>query len=107
MEELIIQLTEAINRQTAVQEANARRMERLIQLLEREQKPFLEPDEACRVIGIRITKSGRHRSRLKWLRDKGFLTRFGSLNPYTYDSEEVKTLADLYRQGRVAIPSCV
>jgi len=98
MEDLLKRLIE-------IEIANADRMDRIIGLLERDQAPFLEPDDACRVLGIKLTTSGRHRVRLKFFREHGFLTKFGSRNPFTYERNEVKDLASRIAQGKVQMPA--
>ncbi|MCB0653208.1 MAG: hypothetical protein KDC85_18185 [Saprospiraceae bacterium] len=65
-------------------------------------KQWYTPDEALKVLGYSPTPNARRR--LKYLRDKNFLTSFGSQSPYTYDAQQVKKVADLIRSGELHVP---
>ena len=73
-------------------------------LLRREQRDWLDPDEACRRLGIPLSASGQHRRRLSWLRRHGFLTEFGSRRPYTYSARQINEVAEKIRQGKIFVP---
>lgn len=66
---------------------------------------WLSGDEACLILGIGVTPSGSHLRRLNWLRRQGFLTRFGSERPYTYDKDEVYTVLARIRDRKLFIPT--
>lgn len=98
MEQLLQELKQAIEANTATNQA-------LLVELRRDRAEWLDPDEACRRLGFPITKSGKHRSRLTWLRKKGFLRSFGSQRPYTYSAQEVKEVANKIAAGKLLVPS--
>jgi len=66
---------------------------------------WLTGEEACDVLGINITVSGSHLRRLAWLRRQGFLTRFGSTHPYTYDREEIMVVLDKLKSNKLYLPT--
>lgn len=66
---------------------------------------WISGDEACAMLGIPITRSGTHKLRLQWLRESGFLSRFGCRKPYTYSKKEVQEVFNRIEKGTVAIPS--
>lgn len=105
LKQLLGQLLEVQIQQARLQQEMAARLDRLAKRMERDQKSFLDPDEACEALGIRLNKSGTHRRRLRWLRENGLLTRFGSQNPFTYDAEQVHMLAEKIRAGKVMVPA--
>lgn len=87
----------------AVLEANGQKMDRLIALLEKDKKEWVDPDEACAILGIGTTSSGSNRRRLQYLREKGFLTRFGQRRPYTYCKKQVQDVADKIRREEIYV----
>ena len=97
-EDILTELTEAIRQNTEINRA-------LLLELRRDRATWLGPDEACERLGFGVTKSGKHRARLTWLRQKGFLRTFGSHRPYSYCAKEVDEVAAKMRAGRLVIPS--
>lgn len=77
-------------------------MTAMVERLDMTTKQWYNPDEALKVLGFPVTPNARRR--LKYLRDKHFLTSFGSQSPYTYDAQQVKEVAELIRAGRLAVP---
>lgn len=69
------------------------------------QEEWISGDEACAMLGIPITKSGTHKLRLQWLRESGFLSRFGCRKPYTYSKKEVQEVLNRIEKGTVVIPA--
>lgn len=61
-------------------------------LLRNERKDWLTGDEAAALLGRPYSKSGQHLRILKFARDKGHLTIFGSRSPFTYWRKEVEAL---------------
>ena len=78
-------------------------MDALLERIESNTKAWYTPDQALEVLGFAPTRNARRR--LKYLRDKHILTKFGSLKPFTYDAEQVKEVAELIRAGRIAAPT--
>jgi hypothetical protein len=66
---------------------------------------WLSGDEVCTLLGIPITRSNTHRLRLQWLREKGLLSRFGCMRPYTYAREEVMEVLRKIQKGTLVIPA--
>lgn len=66
---------------------------------------WISSDEACVLLGIPISKSGTHKNRLTWLRQSGYLSRFGCRKPYTYSRKEVLEVLDRIKRGVLAIPA--
>lgn len=66
---------------------------------------WISGDEACALLGIPISKSGTHLNRLTWLRQSGYLSRFGCRKPYTYSQKEVLDVLDRIQKGRLALPA--
>lgn len=74
----------------------------MLEQLKMSNKRWYTPDEALEVLGFAPTKNARRR--LKYLRDKHFLTSFGSHCPYTYDAQQVKEVAEKIRAGQLIVP---
>ena len=66
---------------------------------------WISGDEACQLLGIPISKSGTHKNRLAWLRQSGYLSRFGCRKPYTYSRKEVQEVLNRIQRGVLAIPA--
>lgn len=78
-------------------------MEAMVRHIEMNTKEWYTPDEALTVMGFQTAKNSRRR--LQYLRDHHFLTRFGSLKPFTYDAQQVKEVAEKIRANQIYIPS--
>ena len=66
---------------------------------------WISADEACQLLGIPKSKSNTHRNRLTWLRQSGYLSRFGCRKPYTYSRKEVLEVLSRIQRGVLAIPA--
>lgn len=66
--------------------------------------PWMTGDEAAQALGRRLTKSGEHLRCLKFFRDKGHLTVFGSQRPITYSREQVMDLKKKMDREQVFMP---
>lgn len=62
-------------------------------------------DEAAKLLGMKLTKSGTHRRRVAWLAKQGFIPRFRAGNPYMYWRDDVKVLSPKIASGEVILPS--
>lgn len=72
-------------------------------LLRKEVEPpskWLSADDAAKMLGQTIKKSGEHKRHLKRYRDQGWLTVFASANPYRYSRQEVEKLANDFANDR-------
>lgn len=78
-------------------------MATMIKQMEVNNKDWFTADEALKVLGCKVTGAGRRR--LQYLRNKGFLSKFGSTKPFTYDAQQVKEVAEEVRAGRIHIPT--
>lgn len=67
-------------------------------------KTWLNPTEAAQVLGLPITRSCTHTRRLKWYRDRGFLTKYQGERPVYYHHKDVAALAKRIEQNEVIIP---
>lgn len=65
--------------------------------------PWVGPDEAAKILGLRVTKSRSHRPRVAALVRKGLLTKIRDGRPPAYWREEVVELAEKVAAGKVAI----
>ena len=79
-------------------------MDALLERIESNTRAWYTPDQALEVLGF-TPPTRNARRRLKYLRDRHLLTKFGSLKPFTYDAEQVKEVADMIRAGRIAVPT--
>ena len=81
------------------------RIDRLIRVMERGEYGWLNPDEACRVLGFPIAKSRTHLRRLQWLRECGYLTKYRVGKPFMYDRRQVQEVAEQIREGKLHVPA--
>ncbi|MEL6393356.1 MAG: hypothetical protein AAFR97_11435, partial [Bacteroidota bacterium] len=72
--------------------------------LKNERKEWLSANETAELLGKTVTKSGWHLRSLKFARDKGHLTVYGRINPYTYHRTEVEALKRKIVAGDVYLP---
>jgi hypothetical protein len=96
--EEISKLTESINRLHEV-------VEMLVDNNTKVKSPAVTPEDAARLLGWPVAKSRGYTRKLKFCRDKGFLSIFYAQRPYHYDRKEVEALAEKIRIGKVYIPS--
>lgn len=80
---------------------NTARLDRLILLLGKAPLDWVDPDEAATILGIRLTKSGHHRRRVRWLAKQGFLKKFRPGKPFLYWRSELKEVAKKIEAGEV------
>ena len=78
-------------------------MKRVGDLLEKNQSEWIDPDDACLILGIQRHKSNSHRRKLQLARERGFLTKFRDGKPIMYNRAEVHQLSIRIREGKVAI----
>lgn len=78
-------------------------MNKVAVLLEREQTEWIDPDEACRMLGFKVMKSGSHRRKLQAARERGLLTSFQPGRPIKYNRKEIQQLSEKLSQGALFI----
>lgn len=64
---------------------------------------WVDPDEACRIIGVPLTASHSHRRRLGKLVETGRLTKFRDGKPRMYHRGQLRQVADLVAQGKINV----
>lgn len=82
-------------------------MKQVLEHLEQRDCPWCNPDEAARMLGLTISKSGNHRRVMAYLAKKGFIPKYRPGKPYMYWKEDVMSLAPKIATGEVSIPSKV
>lgn len=100
------QFEQLLKQNEAVLEQNQKLVQTVVDLvgrLDMSTKKWYTPDEALKALGCQITANGRRR--LQYLRNKAFLTKFGSLKPFTYDAQQVKDIAEKLRAGEICLPT--
>ena len=90
------QLVKALRENTEVQKA-------LLEEMRRQRSPWVGPDEAAQLLGIRLVKSNWHRHRVSKLVERGLLTKIRDGRPPAYYREEVLQLSEKVAAGQVAI----
>lgn len=78
-------------------------MERWLKTIEQQNSEWCEPDEACRVLGIRIVASNNHRRKLKDLKRRGKITKYREGNPNLYYRPELNKLSREKLEGKLVI----
>ena len=92
---------------TKALEANNRVMNKLLNHLEKQATPWVDPDEAAQLLGLPISKSGNHRRKVAYLAKHGFIKRYRSGRPYQYWRDDVVALQPKIANGEVLLPSRV
>lgn len=64
---------------------------------------WVDPDDACRIIGVPITESGSHRRRLGKLVEFGRLTQFRDGKPRMYNRDELRKVAQMVLLGKIKV----
>lgn len=95
--EIVQSWIEALNRNTA-------EVKRLADIEELKFKKWLNPEEACTVLGFPINGKYNHRRKLQWCRENGYLVKFQDTRPIMYWREEVYNLAEKIALGKVQVP---
>ena len=90
------ELVKALRENTEVQRA-------LLDEMRHKRSPWVGPDEAAQLLGLRVVKSRKHRLRLSALVRKGLLTKILDGRPPAYYREEVLQLSEKVAAGKVAI----
>ena len=90
------QLVKALRENTEVQRA-------LLAEMRRERSPWVGPDEAAQLLGLRLVKSRRHRKVVASLVERGLLSKIRDGRPPAYYREEVLQLSEKVAAGKVAI----
>ena len=78
-------------------------MERWLETMHRQENEWCDPDEACRLLGIPVTKSGSSRRKLTALIRRGKITQYQEGNPRRYYKKELKKLSQELREGDLVI----
>lgn len=97
--------TEATTLKQMLAEMQAMRadMQRMIETFSSAASDWADPDEACRILGVPVTSSNSHRRRLGKLVEDGRLVKFRDGKPRMYYKPELRQVAQLVAQGKVAI----
>ena len=90
------QLVKALHENTEVQKA-------LLNEMRRQRSPWVGPDEAAQLLGLRLVKSREHRKRLAALVRRGLLTKIRDGRPPAYYRKEVMALSEKVAAGKVII----
>ncbi len=87
----------------AIQE-NTKVVSRLVSLMEAREtrSDWVDPDEAATILGIPLQPSGIHRRRVRWLAEKGFLTRYRPGKPPAYWREELEKVNVRISRGEIS-----
>jgi hypothetical protein len=70
-------------------------------------KTWITAEEAAEILGLPITSSRTHTRRLRWYRDRGFLTKFQGRRPISYLRSDVEKLAKRIKNSEVIIPPVI
>lgn len=92
---------------TQALEANQRVMNQLLNRLDKQDTPWVDPDESARLLGIPLSKSRNHRRKVAYLAKQGFIPRFRQGRPSYYWREDLLKLQPKIANGEVVIPSRV
>ena len=90
------QLVKALRENTEVQKS-------LLDEMRRQRSPWVGPDEAAQLLGLRLVKSKWHRHRVSKLVERGMLTKVRDGRPPAYYRAEVLELSEKVAAGQVAI----
>jgi len=90
------QLAKAIRENTEAQRA-------ILEEMRQQRSPWVGPDEAAQLLGLRLVKSRRHRKVLAALVERGLLSKIRDGRPPAYYREEVLQLSEKVAAGKVAI----
>lgn len=86
-------------------EDNSRAMTQMLTYIKKQDSPWCDPDDAAQLLGLRLTKSNRHRRVVAYLANHGFIANFRSGRPYMYWRADIIALAPRIASGDVCVPS--
>ena len=100
-------LSEILEKHAQALEENNRLLERMIEAMKFQQREWYTPDEVKECLGFPRTEKGNSNqsAKLKWLRDKGYLSSYIPGRPIMYNAENVREVANKLRKGKIYIPS--
>lgn len=87
----------------AIQE-NTAALNQLIQLIQAKEtrSDWVDPEEAAVILGLKITKAGRHRAKIRWLVKYNFIKQYQTGRPYKYYRTELEKVSKKIATGDIA-----
>ncbi len=78
-------------------------LNKLDQRFDVQEAEWLDPDASCQFLGIKLTRSGSHRRRLKNLERRGFLTNVRNGKPKMYPKDQLAVIAAKMKEGKIIV----
>lgn len=88
-------------------ERNTAAVHKLIAIMEAKENPspWVDPEEAAKILGLNITARKEHRKRINLFINKGLIKTFIPGKPYRYSRRELTQLAEAVAKGDLAYPT--
>ena len=83
--------------------AELKKISFMLEKRQKEDTEYVEANEAARIIGLRVVKSGSHRNRLTAAYKRGIIKEAIPGRPYLFRRSELVKLAKAREEGRIVI----